>query len=173
MQRSSRIAAWTTLATTAVLAGCGTRAQHPKPLSAWLSYDSVQRTATITVVPAYDNAYGGFNFNGYAKGEVAVIVPVDRRVAVRCANTGQGGHHSCAIVRGPGATRPAFPRASSPHPVSGLGPGRTASFSFLTRAPGVYRIASLVPNDERAGMWDVLEIKRVRLPRVTLLRRPP
>jgi Sulfocyanin (SoxE) domain len=173
MQRSSRLAAWTTLAITAILAGCGTRAQHPKPLSAWLSYDSVQRTATITVVPAYDNAYGGFNFNGYAKGQVAVIVPVGLRVAVRCANTGQGGRHSCAIVRGAGATRPAFLRASSPHPVSGLAPGRTASFSFLTRALGVYRIASLVPNDERAGMWDVLEIKRVRLPTVTLLRRPP
>ena len=83
--------AWSTvtlLMITAALTGCGTRAQHPKPLSAWLSYDPVQKTATITLVPAYDNVYGGFNFNGYAKGEVAVIVPVGRRVVVRCANNG-------------------------------------------------------------------------------------
>ena len=83
--------AWSTvtlLMITAALTGCGTRAQHPKPLSAWLSYDPVQKTATITLVPAYDNVYGGFNLNGYAKGEVAVIVPVGRRVVVRCANNG-------------------------------------------------------------------------------------
>src|SRR5439155_10450583 len=126
-----------------------------------------------TVRPGYDNVYGGFNFNGYAKGQVDVVVPVGWRVTVHCVNTGLGGRHSCAIVVGAGATRPAFPGASSPDPSGGLAHGRSASFSFTAAGPGVYRIASLVPEQERAGMWDVLEIKRARLPTVVLLRRTP
>src|SRR5439155_12716592 len=51
--------------------------------------------------------------------------------------------------------------------------GRSASFSFTAAGPGVYRIASLVPEQERAGMWDVLEIKHARLPTVVLLRHGP
>jgi len=38
---------------------------------------------------------------------------------------------------------------------------------------GHYRIASLVPGQQRSGMWDVLEITRSGLPRVTLLRPVP
>jgi hypothetical protein len=38
---------------------------------------------------------------------------------------------------------------------------------------GHYGIASLVPGQQRSGMWDVLEITRSGLPRVTLLRPVP
>ena len=161
------------LATVAVAAGCGAQARHAKPLSGWLSYDSARKTATITVIPGYNDAYGGFNFNGYAKGQVEVVVPVGWKVTVRCVNTGLGERHSCAIVAGAGATRPAFPGASLPDPSGGVAHGRSASFSFTVGGPGVYRIASLVPDQERAGMWDVLEVKRARLPTVVLLRRAP
>jgi len=63
--------------------------------------------------------------------------------------------------------------ASSPDPDRGLVHGRSASFSFTAPKPAVFRIASLVPDDERAGMWDVLEIKPGGRPTAILLHRTP
>jgi Sulfocyanin (SoxE) domain len=155
-----------------ILCGCGTETRPPLRLADWLSYRGVRKAAAITVIPAYNNSYQGFNLNGYAKGEVAVIVPVGWAVTVRCLNTGLDGRHSCAIVRGPNATHPALARASS-EPLHGLAHGPSASFSFFTKEPAVYRIASLVPGQQQSGMWDVREITRSRLPRVILLRPVP
>jgi len=156
-----------------ILSGCGTQTRRPLPFADWLSYDAVRKAATITIIPAYNRSYQGFNLNGYAKGEADVIVPVGWAVTVRCVNTGLDGRHSCAIVRGPNATHPALARASSPDPVHGLVHGQSANFSFFTKEPAVYRIASLVPGQQQGGMWDVLEITRSGLPRVILLRPVP
>jgi hypothetical protein len=156
-----------------ILCGCGTQTRPPLRLADWLSYNAVRKAAAITVIPAYNRSYHRFNLNGYAKGEVDVIVPVGWAVTVRCLNTGLDGRHSCAIVRGPNATHPALARASSPDPLHGLAHGQSASFSFFTKEPAVYRIASLVPGQQQSGMWDVLEITRSGLPRVILLRHLP
>ena len=156
-----------------VLCGCGTQTRPPLRFADWLSYDAARKAVAITIIPAYNRSYQGFNLNGYAKGEVDVIVPVGWAVTLRCLNTGLDGRHSCAIVRGPSATHPALARASSPDPLQGLAPGQAASFSFFTKEPAVYRIASLVPGQQQSGMWDVLEITRSRMPRVILLRPVP
>jgi Sulfocyanin (SoxE) domain len=139
----------------------------------WLSYDAVRKVVAITVIPGYNQSFQGFNLNGYAKGEIDVIVPVGWAVRVRCLNTGLDGRHSCAIVKGANATHPALARASSPDPLRGLAHGQSASFSFFTKEPAVYRIASLVPGQQQSGMWDVLEISHTKLPRVILLRPAP
>jgi hypothetical protein len=156
-----------------ILCGCGTQTRPPLRLADWLSYNAVRRAAAITVIPAYNRSYQDFNLNGYAKGEVDVIVPVGWTVTVRCLNTGLDGRHSCAIVRGPNATHPALARAATPDPLHGLAHGQSASFSFFTKEPAVYRIASLVHGQQQSGMWDVLEITRSGLPRVILLRHVP
>ena len=156
-----------------ILCGCGTQTRPPLRFADWLSYDAVRKAAAITVIPAYNRSYQGFNLNGYAKGEVDVIVPVGWAVTVRCLNTGLDGRHSCAIVVGPNATHPAHACASSPDPLHGLAHGQSASFSFFTKEPAGYRIASLVPGQQQSGMWDVLEITRTGLPRVILLRPVP
>ncbi|TML95827.1 MAG: hypothetical protein E6G03_07280 [Actinobacteria bacterium] len=156
-----------------ILCGCGTQTRPPLRFTDWLSYDAVRKEAAITVIPAYNRSYQGFNLNGYAKGEIDVIVPVGWAVTVRCLNTGLDGRHSCAIVRGPNATHPALARASSPDPVHGLAHGQSSRFSFFTKEPAVYRIASLVPGQQQSGMWDVLEITHTKLPRVILLRPLP
>jgi hypothetical protein len=128
---------------------------------------------TISLIPSYNNVLNGFNFNGYGKGQVDVVVPLGWTVTVRCRNTGGDGRHSCAVVSGPSSTTAAFPGASAPQPLNGLPPGTSARFSFTARRRGVYRLASLVPEQERAGMWDVLEVRRVPTPAVLLLRRSP
>jgi hypothetical protein len=156
-----------------VAAGCGNSGRKSEPLARWLTYSARQQTVVLTLVPGANNVYDGFNFNGYGKGQVLVQVPRGWRIVVRCSNTVSRGRHSCAIVKGTEATAPSFPGASSPDPQAGLPPGRTASFSFRATRPGSYRIACLLPEHERAGMWDVLEIGSARLPSVTLLRAYP
>ncbi len=155
------------------LAGCGAASRPGLPLRAWLSYHAARKTVTVTLVPGYNDAYNGFNFNGYGKGEVLVSVPVGWKVNVRCENTHPNAHHSCAVVRGPGDRQPAFPGAASPSPHIGLAGGKSASFSFTPRALGSYRLACLVAQHEQAGEWDVLEVTAARLPAVRLLRAPP
>jgi hypothetical protein len=153
-----------------VAAGCGS-SHRRLPLGRWLSYDIASRTATVHALAGYDGVYAGLNFNGYGKGAVLVSIPSGWKVTVRCQNHSAEGRHSCAVVRGVGATAPAFAGASSPDPEIGVAPGRAATFTFVASRIGVYRLASLVPHQEQAGMWDVLQIVRVGRPRVQLLRR--
>ena len=63
--------------------------------------------------------------------------------------------------------------AESPAAQNGLPPRNAVAFSFLATRLGTYRIACLVPAHEQAGMWDVLDVTRDRLPAVILLRRLP
>jgi len=90
---------------------------------------------------------------------------------VHCVNNSASTRHSCAIVRGVSGTAPAFPGAATPAPQAGLPSHHSAVFSFVPTRVGSYRIACLVPGHELAGMWDVLDVSRRRLPAVILLRR--
>jgi hypothetical protein len=139
-------------------------------LSAWLSSNSVARAVSLRLVAAYNGVYDGFNFNGYAKGEILVEVPRGWLVNVHCVNNSSTMRHSCAIVRGVSGS-PAFagsvPRSSR----DGLPPGGSATFSFVAAKTGTYRIACPVPGHEQAGMWDVLDVTKSRAPHVVSLRR--
>jgi hypothetical protein len=123
----------------------------------------------LTLLAGLGSANGGFNFDGYGRGELQVRVPLGWRVFVDCENRG-AMRHSCAIVQGSLAVRPAFSGASSPQPLTGLSPGAKATFSFTASRTGVFRIACLVPGHEQARMWDVLEIARGGTP--AILVRP-
>lgn len=151
--------------------GCGASPQRSEPLSAWLSFHTSAKTASLRLIAGYNNVYGGFNFNGYGKGQVLVEVPRGWRVNVRCVNNSSSMHHSCAIVRGVSGKTPAFPGAASPGSHSGLQPRHEAVFWFLAARTGTYRIVCLVPAHEQAGMWDVLDVTHDRTPAVVLLRR--
>jgi hypothetical protein len=151
--------------------GCGGSHAGGQPFHRWIAFDAQRRTVRLALIPAYNDVYGGFNFNGYGKGQVLVQVPRGWRVVVRCSNERAGGPHSCAIVKGTEASAPAFPGAASPAPLSGLPAGGSATFTFVANRLGVYRIASLVRSDEQAGMWDVVAVTASRRPSVTLLRR--
>jgi hypothetical protein len=141
------------------------------PLRRLLSVDATAKTATVRLIAAYNDAYGGFNFDGYGKGQVLVNIPKGWRVDISCTNDASDMRHSCAVVRGPGATTPAFPGWASRHPMIGLAPHRSMSFSFAAARTGSFRITCLVPNHETAGMWDVLDITHAHVPRAVLLRR--
>jgi hypothetical protein len=139
------------------------------PPHRFLHVDARARTASITLIAGYNGGNSGFNFDGYASGELQVTVPRRWRIVVRCSNRGPL-RHSCAVVRGPTSVRPAFPGAAIPHARLGLEPGQSASFSFRATRTGAYRLACVVPGHEEARMWDLLEV--VRSGRPTIRARP-
>jgi hypothetical protein len=132
----------------------------------WLSSVGARRAASLTLVAGYDSANNGFNFDGYGRGTLLVRVPLGWRLAVTCKN-GASTRHSCGIVRGAQTIDPAFPGAETPAPTVGLLGGQSAHFTFTASRAGTYRIASLVPGDEQARMWDVLEVGGVTRPSIS------
>lgn len=131
--------------------------------------DHAHRTVDLTLIAADGMSNNGFNFDDYSRGELIVSVPVGWHVSVRCKNDAPV-QASCAVVSGSLATTPAFRGASVPNPVAGLASGSSATFSFLASRPGSFRLTSLVPGQEQARMWDVLEVTRGGRPGV--LGRP-
>jgi sulfocyanin SoxE-like protein len=137
----------------------------------FLSVDTRSRTVALTLVAGWDGENQGFNFDGYGRGELLVTVPLGWRVRVSCVNRG-GMRHSCAVVPGPMTATPAFRGASVPDPVQGLDPGSKAAFSFVASRAGSFRLASIVPGDEEARLWDVLEVARVAKPSISARAGP-
>jgi sulfocyanin len=127
--------------------------------SQWLSYSAAKKTVTLDLIAGYNATKSGFNFNGYADGQMTVTVPVGWTVTVDFSNKGQLPH-SAAIVTTATALTPAMPGAGLPASElqTGLAPGQSATFSFTPTTAGHYRIACLVPGHELLGMWDTLVV---------------
>ena len=153
----------------AILVALSLALKSPPP-SKFLAVDVRRHRVTITLVASYDGTNGGFNFDGYSR-TLMWTVPRGWRVRVVCENRGPQ-RHSCAVVRGPGSTRPVFRGASTPQPQLGLESGQRASFTFRASRRGVYRFACLVPGHEVARMWDVLKVTRRGRPSVVDLLAP-
>jgi hypothetical protein len=132
----------------------------------FVQVDARQHVVSLTLLAGDGSSNNGFNFDGYGRGELTLTVPVGWRVRVTCTNRGSM-RHSCAVVPGPMTTTLAFKGASSPQPVEGLFPGRTATFSFVASKVGSYRLACLVPGHEEARMWDVLSVVRAGKPSIS------
>ncbi len=133
------------------------QAKLPPP-SRFLAVDPYRHRVTITLIASYDGANGGLNFDGYSR-ELLFTAPRGWIVRVVCENRGPL-RHSCAVVRGPDSTKPAFHGAATLQPSIGLEAGSTARFAFRASRVGVYRFACLVPGHEQARMYDVLQVVR-------------
>jgi hypothetical protein len=140
-------------------------AAKPDPQS-YFVVNASRHSVRLTLLAGLDGSNGGFNFDGYGRGEMLVSVPVGWHLVVVCESHGSE-RFSCAVVRDSLSTRPAFRGAASPDPTVGLNPGGKATFSFVPAKPGSYRIASLVPGQEQARMWDVLEVTRGGRPSIS------
>jgi sulfocyanin len=136
--------------------------------SQWLSYDAAKKTVTVAVIAGYNNTQSGFNFNGYANGQMTITVPQGWTVTVNFTNKGQLPH-SAAIVAAAAAKTPVFPGASTPASelAIGLAPGQSASFTFTAAKAGRYRVACLVPGHETLGMWDNFVVAASGTPSLT------
>jgi uncharacterized cupredoxin-like copper-binding protein len=148
-------------------AGVAVAGQSPPPRR-FLAVHARKHAVTIKLIASYNGANSGFNFDGYSR-ELMWTVPRGWTVHVVCKNRGPL-RHSCAVVKGPNSTKPAFPRATTPKPLIGLEAGTTARFTFRAKKVGVYRFACLVTGHEAARMWDVFKVVRRGKPSVVNLQ---
>jgi hypothetical protein len=155
----------------AVVLAAAAIAAPPDPRR-FLQVDAREKVAKVTLLAGYDSTNSGYNFDGYARGELMWTVPKGWTVRVTCTNR-SGLRHSCAVVQGAMASGLAFPGAATPSPVIGLLQGRTATFSFRATRTGVFRFTSLVPGQASARMYDVLKITRGGKPSVVDLLASP
>ncbi|MGH7765013.1 MAG: sulfocyanin-like copper-binding protein [Candidatus Dormibacteraceae bacterium] len=135
----------------------GTGAGNPPDPSHYIKSNPSDRTVVITLIAGYPASDFQFNYNGYGSGALVVTIPVGWTATIQCENHGTVPN-SCAVVSGRDDTRPIQPAWSTPDPVRGLDPGKSASFEFAPTSPGSYRIASLVGGNEASGMWADLEV---------------
>ena len=140
-------------------------AAKPNP-HGYFVVDASRHSVQLTLLAGLDGSNGGFNFDGYGRGEMLVSVPVGWRLVVTCESHGSA-RFSCAVVRDSLSTQPAFRGAASPNPTAGLNPGGKATFSFVPTKVGSYRITSLVPGQEQARMWDVLDVTQGGRPSIS------
>jgi sulfocyanin len=125
----------------------------------WLVNNAKTKTATITLIAAYK---GGFDFNGYAQGKMAISVPAGYHVNVVFSNAGTIPHSAVftayAKRTAPANFPVAFKGATSPNATSGVTKGTTQKFSFVANKVGPYAIVCAVPGHATAGMWDTFTV---------------
>ena len=119
-------------------------------------------TVNLTLIASWNNAVGGFNFNGGANGKLVVTVPQGAVVKMTFSNA-QTIPHSVQIINvmkplPTNAVADAFKGAHTPHPLQGIAKGPKQSFSFVANKVGTYMIICAVPGHDSAGMWDTLVI---------------
>jgi sulfocyanin len=122
------------------------------------------KVVNLTLVADYNSNGGGFNFNGAAKGQLTVTVPLGDKVNVTFTNKASLPH-SAQIVKfsktPPAAAVPdAFKGANSPSPTNGMVGKSAQKFSFTANKAGSYLIICAVPGHAAAGMWDTLVVSK-------------
>src|SRR5919204_4703158 len=130
----------------------------------WLVANATAHTATLTLIAAYTNTRGGFNFNGYSNGKMVITIPVGYRVTVIFSNKSSVPHSAVFPPYTQKNRTSHFPLAfkgsTSPDPTSGITSGKTQRFTFTASKVGTYALVCAVPGHEAAGMWDVLKVTR-------------
>ncbi|MCL6599220.1 MAG: hypothetical protein K6T81_10820 [Alicyclobacillus macrosporangiidus] len=134
---------------TANVAGGATAATSP-----WMTVNAGTKTVTFLLIAGYNNADGGFNFNGYTNGGMTFTVPKGWTVKINFQNNSTVPHSAVVVPYNKrSADTPAIPGASSPNPEQGVGKGVKQTFSFKAVTAGKYAIVCAVPGHEEAGMW--------------------
>ncbi len=131
-------------------------------------------TVLVTLIAGKTQAASGFNFNGYASGEMTLTVPLGWEVKVVFENAATLPHSVGVLPyssRQPAsATRSAFPGAATANLLSGLPRGARATFSFVASRLGTYEFACGVSGHAVAGMWDFLIVSPTATAPVTSIR---
>ena len=98
---------------------------HHSAAPTWVSTKG--KTVNLTLVAAYTNDNGGFNFNGASKGKLTVTVPLGDKVNVTFSNNASLPHSAqfVAFSKTPptGSVSDAFKGANSANPTAGVAKG--------------------------------------------------
>jgi sulfocyanin len=122
------------------------------------------KVVTLTLIAGYNSNAGGFNFNGAAKGQLTVTVPLGDTVNVVFSNNAPLPHSAQIVAFSKSApvssVADAFKNAHSANPTVGVAKGTTQKFSFAANKAGKYLIICAVPGHAAAGMWDTLVVTK-------------
>lgn len=143
----------------------------------FMAVDRANRKVSYAVIAAYNSVNGGWNFNGYADGDMRMVVPLGWTVEVFFEQRDPSVPHSAGVidadpkalpVSGENVTMP-FPRAKTLDFVRGLSAGQTDQFSFTVDKAGKFILFCGVPTHGQAGMWDWFEVSTsARMPEIHL-----
>jgi len=137
-------------------------AAHKTSAPTWVSTKG--KVVSLTLIAGYDNNASGFNFNGAAKGQMTVTVPLGDKVNVTLSNKAPLPHSAqvVAFSKNPptSTVKDAFNGAHSANPTQGISKGKVQKFSFTANKAGNYLIICAVPGHASAGMWDKLVVSK-------------
>jgi hypothetical protein len=127
-----------------------------------LSSNPAQKTAALEIVGSDGIGALGFNFNGYANGDLVVQVPAGWTITVTF-RVDSVFHHSLAIVpwdqKKAHVFTDAFPGSSIPDPKAGIRrSSKPVSFTFVAGSAGQYAMVCEVPGHDELGMWDEFDV---------------
>lgn len=132
-----------------------------RTVPSWMVVDTAQRKVTLDIVAGLTTANSGWNFNGYADGEMTIAVPLDWRVEIHFVNQDANYPHSVGIVeiedpmpRSGDQAKIAFPRAFSLQFVRGIFAPKEDTFDFNVDRTGKFWLFCGVPPHGPGGMWD-------------------
>ncbi len=123
--------------------------------------DSAEKTVQVTFVAGHGMNNNGLNYNGDAKGEKTLTVPLGWTVEVNLNNTGRMPHDFAVIA---GSTLPANPATTAlafPDAATAIVPpaGATAApAKFIANRPGTYFILCRVGKHAQNGMYVKMQI---------------
>lgn len=147
-----------------LMAACGGSGEMA-PSSPLGLIDQASRTVQLNLVITESS------FNGYSTGQMTVRVPRGWRVDVYCNNQASTPR-SCAVVSGATSSAPAFSGAASPDQMAGLPAGEAASFGFVAKTVGSYRLASLDPGHRDRNLWERFDVVATDRPSVSMSPQP-
>lgn len=125
---------------------------------AWLRADTVTRTAEFDLTAGLTGYRGALNFNGYADGQLALIVPLGWTVVMHFKNHDAVLPHSAEVIPDTkplplGPVDPAFDRAVTIKLMQGLQAREADDIRFVANRVGTFIIFCAVPGHGAAGMW--------------------
>ncbi len=127
-----------------------------------LASDASSRTVTVNLIAGEGASAKGFNFNGYANGDMHVQVPTGWTVKVSMVDQAQMPHSAMVVPwaeRTGGTLQPAFAGSAPADFRSGIEKGDDPqTFTFTAEKAGEYAIVCGVPGHVDAGMWDALDV---------------
>ena len=125
---------------------------------AWLRADTATKTAEFDLTAGLTGYRGALNFNGYADGQLALIVPLGWTVVMHFKNHDAVLPHSAEVIPDAkplplGPVDPAFERAVTIKLMQGLQAREADDIRFVANRSGTFIIFCAVPGHGAAGMW--------------------
>ncbi len=126
----------------------------------WLEVDKENRKVDLYIVAGLTTNNSGWNFNGYANGDLTITVPLDWLVEIRFTSRDGNFPHSVGIIEiedeipvSGDQAKVALPRAFSLQFSRGLFGPQEDKFDFKANRIGRFLLFCGVPVHAKGGMW--------------------